>query len=334
MPKSLGSVVNAGLKSIGDTEVTEFTATNILQQLLIEEANNAVRDILSRNRYRWGLKRTILETTAKVSSTSTADAALTNGSPTVTSKDGSGGDDDNFGSVTTSMYGRFASDNTSYKVTAVDTDSSPDTATLEADYKGTTSTGAAYTFLQDEYAFADSDFGELKHLTFGEGASGTYAGRIADQVVHVVDLSEIIRQSGGDLHRDSSGKPMMIARIGVDSSDNPLFKLWPYPGSAYLMDAWYVPFFSENTTFGTSLFGGDAPELAYDAVEYRVVGRAHLYEKQYQEVKYWEDRYQVAVLNLIRGPTTLVDQSIDIETYRRTMNVGFRAESQIIFDRA
>ena len=63
MPKALGKIINAGMKEVGEPEVTSFDANNILQQRLIEVANNAVRGLVDRLDYDWLFKRTTLSTT-------------------------------------------------------------------------------------------------------------------------------------------------------------------------------------------------------------------------------------------------------------------------------
>ena len=135
--KTLGVVVNSGLKVIREPEVTAFTSTNILQEMLIEEANNGVRDILGRfmTSPEWGLKRTTLTTTDDIT---TGTVTVTNGSTTVTSSG------NNFTSVTTSMWFRVTGDQTSYAISSIDTSTSPDTLTLANTYKGTTGSSKGY----------------------------------------------------------------------------------------------------------------------------------------------------------------------------------------------
>ena len=80
MARSIGETVNSALKVIGEPEVSSFTSGNILEETLIEEANIAIRDILARHRFEWGLKHTTLTTTDDVS---TGSVKVTNGSTTV-----------------------------------------------------------------------------------------------------------------------------------------------------------------------------------------------------------------------------------------------------------
>jgi hypothetical protein len=331
MAKTLGAVINAALKDIKEPEITEFTSTNILEQALIEEANNAKRDILSRKRFNWGLSRTTLTTSDDIT---TGTVAVTNGSTTVTSKDDDGVAANNFGSVAAGMYIRVGSDKVSYKVTAVDTDDNPDTLTIETAYVGTTSTSAEYTILKDEYGLTTSDLDNVQFATFSDGQTwfGNNRGSGPNNELGIVDMPELLRGSGGDLHRNTSGKPQVMARIIADSSDRPVFKLWPYPTDQYVIDLWYSTKYSENTTFATNLFGGDAPDLAYDAVEYRVCARAQKWDRNYVEQQYWMQQYQLAIINLIRGPTTITPNAMSVATYRRSYGVTVRAESQVYFD--
>ena len=331
MAKTLGVVINAALKDIKEPEITEFTSTNILEQALIEEANNAKRDVLSRKRFNWGLSRTTLTTTDDIT---TGTVAVTNGSTTVTSKDDDGVAANNFGSVAVGMYLRVASDKVSYKVTAIDTDSSPDTLTIETAYVGTTSTSASYVILQDEYGLSTSDLDSIQFVTFSEGQTwfGHNKGTGPNNEVGVVDMPELLSVSGGDFHRNTAGKPIVLARIIANSSDQPVYKLWPYPKDEYVLDLWYTTKYTENTTFSTNLFGGDAPDLAYDAVEYRVCARAAKWDRNYVEQQYWMQQYQLAIINLIRGPTTITPNSMSVATYRRSYGANVRTESQVYFD--
>ena len=332
MAKTLGAVINAALKDIKEPEITEFTATNILEQALIEEANNAKRDILSRKRFNWGLSRTTLTTTDDIT---TGTVAATNGSATITSKDDSGSNAANFGSVAVGMYLRVGTDKVSYKVTAIDTSvSSPHTLTIETAYVGTTTTSASYVILQDEYGLSTTDLDSVQFATFSDGQTwfGNNKSSGPKNELGLVDMPELLSASGGDLHRNTSGKPMVMARIIADSSDNITYKLWPYPKDQYVIDLWYSTKYTENTTITANLFGGDAPDIAYDAVEYRVCARAAKWDRNYVEQQYWMQQYQLAIINLIRGPTTLTPNSMSVATYRRSYGINVRGESQIYFD--
>ena len=91
--KTLGDIVNSALKEVGEPEVEEFTADNILQQRMIEAANNAVRNLVDRLDYDWRLKRTTLVT---VDDITTGSAAVTKGDATVSSVDSDGDAATNF----------------------------------------------------------------------------------------------------------------------------------------------------------------------------------------------------------------------------------------------
>lgn len=328
---TLGAVVNAGLAEIKEPALTAFDSENILQQRLIDEANNAVTEIMARARYRWGLKRTTLTTAAPIT---TGTVAVTNGSTTVTSKDASGVDADNFGSVAAGQYFRVTGDETSYQIDSVDTSLSPDTATLETAYVGTTATAASYTILQDEYSVSDTDFGELRVVGFGEAVqwySGVPGSRPRAEV-KVVEHRTLFDACGGDFHRDESGKPVLVARQGSDSSNNPVFKLWPYPDAQYVMEFWYTPKFSVASDFATTVMGGDAPDLAYVAVEARVCAAACRWDNDSQNQAYWEGRYSAIKNELVREGTTLTDNSMTAQTYRTYGGRSIRGESQHYFD--
>lgn len=330
---TLGSIVSAAVEEIKEPSIDEFDPENILQARVIDECNNAVVEILARHRYRWGLKRTTLTTADDLT---TGTVAVTNGSTAVTSKDASGADADNFTDVAVGQYLRVTGDYTSYQISAVDTASSPDTVTLETAYVGTTSAAAAYTILQDEYAISTSDFGELKAVGFGEGATwyeDARASRPRAQV-RLVSHADILSACGGDFHRDTSGKPRLIARIGVDSSNQPLFKVWPYPTAQYVLDLWYVPKFTTATAFSTPLFGGDAPDLAYVAIEARACAASARFDESTTQQSYWEGRYRALLNELVRGQTTLTPNTMGVQSYRRYARGGVRGESQHWFDTA
>ena len=168
MADSLGVIVNSGLKAVGEPEVTAFTATNILQEQLIEDANETVHDILEAARYRWGLHRDAFVTKAELT---TGTVSVTNGSTTVTSKDASGNDADNFTNVSAGDYIKVANDNTTYEVASVDTASSPDTVTLSDAYLGTTDADATYKIFQDTYALSITSMDEVMSVSYQESSN-------------------------------------------------------------------------------------------------------------------------------------------------------------------
>lgn len=336
MSKTLGDVVNAAGMEIGEPEISAFTDANILHETLIKEANNAVRAILARCRYRWGLHRTTFVTTAVIDD---GTVAATNGSTTITSKDSSGSNATNFTSVAVGMFFRFAADITSYKITAVSTASTPHTATIEKAFLGTTTTGSAYKIVKDRYLVTDTDFDEPiivtinKSRSYGLGSSGA----ISDRRLDIVDPQVVYNLSGGDLHRDSSGVPGCISRLGVDdsdSTDSPQFLLWPYPDSAYLIELLYTRKFTEQSSFSASLFGSDAPDIAYDAVEYRCCRRACAWDGDLNKVNIWNSEYNNALAELLQreNRTSESGNAMRIATYRRNRIGGMEVRSQIAFD--
>jgi hypothetical protein len=331
MPKTLGTAVNSALKVIGESEVTSFTSGNILEELLIEEANNGERDILNTVDYEWGLKHTTLVTTDNVS---TESVAVTNASTTVTSVTSAGANAQNFGSVTTSMWFRVTSDQTSYEISSVDSVSNPHTITLAVAYKGTTSTAIGYDTFQDTYSLSDSDLDEVQYLTYGLSGHGWALSRWSpDRQVHPVNFNELMERSGGDLHRVASGRPAFFSRLSRDSSDNPRILLWPYPDDDYLMDVWYTILYSENTTFDTNLFAGDAPEIAYDAVESRMKWRAFRYENMHNDAAEEWALYERGLGKLVkRENDTRRDQSPKVATFRRGARGRYPVRSLTAFD--
>ena len=328
MARSLGQIVNSGLKTIKEPEVTEFTSTNILQQELIEEANNRVSLLRNRLQFDWTLTRTSFVTTATVTD---GYAACTNGSATVTSVDSAGADATDFGSVAVGMYFRRPSDTTSYLITAVDIFSTPNTLTLEQVYTGTTTTAAKYVALTDTYAITDTDFDELVNAGYGDGFA---FGVGSKSNLHYVDFGTMFDASGGNMHTDSSGKPRLISHIEPDSSLQTQFRLWPYPDSLYLVELYYSKKFSANTTFATNMFGGDAPDIAYQFVEHGVRARACLFDKQEDEALVWEQRAREALKETERREARedKEDGYFRVETYRTYGGSGIETRSQLAFD--
>lgn len=328
MSTTLGGTVNVGLRTIGEPEVTAFTSTNILQQELIKAANEGVHDILEAARYRWGLFYDGLTTADAIT---TEQVAVTADSTTVTSVD----DDDagamNFGSVVAGDWLRVSGDMTSYRVASVDSVSDPNTLVLEDAYVGATSTGSAYKIVRDIFAISTSSLDEVIIAAYGDNSASYPTSRILN-----VDLRRIFSISGGDLHSDTSGKPRYMAQIGSDSSGNPQFRLWPYPDDQYLIELWYTLKFTSNTTFATSMFGANAPDIAYDAVDHYVRWRACMYDNDPRQADTWYQKYMDARNKVVaREARTYRDgHGVNVVTYRRDRGSvnGFRTESQIAFD--
>ena len=172
-------------------------------------------------------------------------------------------------------------------------------------------------------------------MSFGQGGASWAMSRYSpEQQIYPRNFSDLMSLSGGDLHRDTSGRPLYFARISVDSSDNTRLLLWPYPDDDYLIDVWYSVMYTENTTFATNLFSGDAPEIAYDAVQHRVNWRAYRYDKQYRDA---QDEWQlymhsIGLLNK-RENDYHRDASMKVATYRRGYHGQYPVRSLYAFDR-
>jgi len=314
---------------IGEPQVTEFTSTNILQQMLIAEVNEAVHDLLEASRFRWGLRQDAFTTTDDLT---TGSVDVTNGSTTVTSQDADGADADNFTNVAAGQWFRRTGDQTSYEVSSTSVGASPDTLTLADSYVGTTGTTVGYRIFQDTYSLSISDLDEITIATYGD-SPGYSQDRLG-----IVDMRTLINMSGGDLHRDTSGKPRYLAEISPDSSNNPRIVLWPFPKDQYLIYLWYTQKFTSDTAFSTTIFGTDAPDIAYDAVLKRCRWRACLYDIDNTQAKEWWQLYERDRFNLVsrENRTHRDDQQMTVETYRRTnltRRFGAEVVSQYIFDR-
>ncbi len=326
MAKTLGQILNNALNLMGEPSITSIDTDNILQKALIAESNNAVRDILSRYPFSWGYKRTTLTTTTQIT---TGTCIVTNGSTTVTSSG------DNWGSATTSMWFRVTGDTTSYEITTVTTAGSPDTLTLTETYKGTSNSTASYTLFQDTYALSTTDLDDPAIIAYGDAANwaNSLAGGLPNNQVSLISLKELFDISGGDLHRDTSGRPKFMARISVNSSNYPRYILWPYPNDDYLMELWYSILYSENSTFSTDMFAADAPQMAYDAVEHRVKWRAYKWDRKRDDADDEMKLYQLAIGNLLRRENRPeVDHSIGVERYSRRAGGNYPGRSITYFD--
>jgi hypothetical protein len=330
--KTLGTILNASLKEIGEPEISTIDTDNILQVRLIEVANNAVRELRDRLNYDWTLQRATLSTNADIT---TESAAVTNGDATVNSVTSAGANADNWGSVTTSMWFRAASTQKSYQISSITTSGSPHTLELETTYLDSTSTAIGYRIFQDTYSVSTAGFGELVEASYGD--SGSWAsgiqGYLPNHRLVVVPFSRLMQLAGGDRHRDTSGRPRVICQIGADSSDNPQFILWPYPTDTYLIELFYTLEYAENETFNTVMFGADAPSSAYDFVEHKVVAAAHEWDTNYNSAATYEQRAQIAIANVIRRENReRIDFGFDVETYRRHYGIRYPGRSGIFFD--
>uniref|UniRef100_A0A6M3KZU6 Uncharacterized protein n=1 Tax=viral metagenome TaxID=1070528 RepID=A0A6M3KZU6_9ZZZZ len=329
--KTLGTVVNAALREIGEPAITAFTSTYLMEQQLIAEANNTAREIRDRFEPEWANKRTSFLTTAQIT---TENVAVTNASATITSVDANGADAQNWGTAAAGMYFRAATDTTSYLISSVDAVSDPNTVVLEQTYLGTTATAATYRILKDTYPISDTDFGDLeKAIMPTAGPYSGWANSFPQRQLTYVPLAELLALCGGDRHRDTSGYPTHIARIIVNSSDYPQFILWPFPTTAMLVEVWYQPWITENTTFATTLFGGDAPPTASDAVEHRLKACACRLNKDRDGEQYWEQRYTLALAALIRKENTGAKRSgMDVATFRSNYGINYPVSSAILFE--
>jgi hypothetical protein len=325
--KTLGDIVNSALKEVGEPEVEEFTADNILQQRVIEAANNAVRNLVDRLDYDWRLKRTTLVT---VDDITTESVAVTKGDATVSSVDSDGDAATNFGSVTTSMWFRVASTQKSYQIATATSSSAFE---LESTYLDSTATATGYRIFQDTFAISSvTDFGELVIATYGDGRSWTLNGGGNEQLIHV-PLAELYDRAGGDPHRDTSGRPVLIAEMAPNSSGQTQFKLWPYPTDTYLIELWYATDFANAASFSTTLFDTRAPSSAYDYVEHMTVAAACMWDEDINKSSAFAQKAEVALNNVIRRENReRIDVGFGVETYRRDYGNRYPTRSGIEFD--
>ena len=255
----------------------------------------------------------------------TGTVAVTNGSTTVTSSG------DLFTNIAVGDILRVTSDQTSYAVASTNTSPSPDTLVLEDAYQGTTNAAAGYVIFRDTIALAHSGLDEILVARYGTNAAA------GSDEIQLTNIQNIYDRAGGDIHQNTSGKPQWMAQRSPDSSNNPQWLLWPYPTDAYLVELWYTLRFTSNTTFSTEMFGGDAPDIAYDAVSHRVRERACIFDENMSQAQYWGQQYERARFQLVSRESRAHrdDQNMSVETYRRgTLRThGLTSISQITFDR-
>lgn len=331
--KTLGSIVNAGLKEIGETEITAFTSANLLERNLIDVINNTITEINEEEEYAWAIKRAVLPTVAKIT---TGSVAVTNDTTTVTSVDSAGANATNFGSVAVGMYIRLTADKTSYLITAVDSVSTPNTVTIETEYAGTTTTASGYTILQDTYAISTANFDEIKYISYGDNGDlgSILRGQQGDGTLGQFDsIGDLVVLTGGDLHRDAGGKPRAFARYSPDASDNNQIVLWPYPDDVYVMEVWYKQNYTAATAFATSVFGNDAPDIAYVALDYACRSYACKWDEDDQKAMYWEGKSRECIKKVKsrENRTNHSGNAIKVHTGRRYLR-GTEVRSQIGFD--
>ena len=197
--KTLGVIINAALKEVGEPEITEFTSSNILQQRLIEVSNNATRELVDRLDYTWRLQRTTISTNADIT---TENAHVINGDATVNSVTSDGDDADNWGSVSTSMWFRASGTQKSYQIRSITTSGSPDTLELETAYLDDTNTAVGYRIFQDSYGISTSGFGDLVEASYGDSASWASAmgGVLPDDRLIKKTFPDLMALAGGDRH--------------------------------------------------------------------------------------------------------------------------------------
>ena len=293
MAKTLGATINEALRVIGEPDITAFTSANQLQNLLIDSANEAVHDLLEAARYRWGLSRDAFQTHAKLT---TQKVTVFNGLTTVYSADADGNATaNNFTNVAAGDFIRFGTDLVSYEVASVNTGVSPDQLTLADPYQGTSAaSGTSYVVLRDVYPLSISGLDEIMIVSYGNNSAFTGSDEI-----QLTNIQNITERAGGDLHRNTSGKPGWMAQIEPDSSDNPQWLLWPYPSDVYHIEIWHTIKYTSNSTFSTQTFEGRAPDIAYDAVSHRVRERACMFDENMSQAQYWGQQYERARFQLV-----------------------------------
>lgn len=333
MADTLIDAVNAGLKVIGEGEITAFTDGDILEALLVEEVNERINTLMTEFRPRWALARTSLQLTDDIT---TEKAAVTNGSDTVTCVDDDGADAQNWANAAVGMFFKVKSDNVAYRITAVDKVSDPHTVTIEGNYTGTTSTAAGYVILQNIYSITDTDFNELVLASYGDAPAWGYhlRQRTAEYEMRIVDINTIYAAAGGNLYLDTSGKPGMMARIESDASNQAQFLMWPYPDDDYLMELWYKKKFSSATAAATNLLDADAPDIAYNYIREGCRARAFTYDRQYTDSTAAEAKSERALndLKAMENRDYQDDNDVSVQTYRTSPHGMIESRSQIAFD--
>ena len=334
MAKTVGDIMSNGLVVIGDPIITAVDTDNLLHTQMITEINDRVRMVVGRTRHRWCLQRDILQLTDDIT---TEYVAATAGSATISSVTSAGAAADNFGSVSAGMKIVVGSDTQAYKIDTVTTAASPDTITIEANYNGTTTTASSFVIFQDTYSTASlSSYDEIRMASYGDASAWPLlSGYDPTYELHVVDFSTIFRASGGNLYRNTSGKPKTVCHVASESSGNPQLLFWPYPTDDYPIEVFYSQKFSDQESFSSNIFGAGAPDLAYDFVDYGVRAVACRYaDFAKDDAEYWEKRANAALADLVARENRDFhsDGSLGAETYRNSSMNGVEARSQIAFD--
>ncbi len=176
---------------------------------------------------------------------------------------------------------------------------------------------------------------EIKHITYGQSATWAQglSGQMGDNAINMVNMTRIMSESGGDLHRNTSGRPHLATIVSNAVNEDPRLLLWPFPTKAYLVDLWYKESFSDASVFSTDIFGGNAPGIAYQAVQARCKVRAAMFNEDRGRAQMWEQRYQSSIGHLMRRENREeIDAAFDLQTYRRDYGVTIPTRSGIYFD--
>jgi hypothetical protein len=334
MGLTLLQALNAGKECVGDSVVTALTAGDLQELQIIEEINDAIIELRAETDYAWTYKRTTLKTVADVT---TENVALTNASATATSVDSDGASATNWTTgVSAGMYLRNHVDRTSYLLSTVDAVSDPNTVTLETTYEGTTATAASYRIFQDTYPIATSDLDKIQALTYGDALNwqSYLGGRVPRSEVGLVSFEDLMYASGGDLHRDTSGRPRLCARIGNDASEQPQIILWPFPSEVFVMQLWYTIRYSGLSAITDEIFSQAAPDIAYTAVRARARYRAFRYNEMGRDAAEEYQRFTYCLALLKKRENDLSqDNSMKVATFRRSAAMsGFPVRSGQYFD--
>ena len=333
MGLTLLQAVNAGKECVGDPVVTSFTDGDLQELQIIEEVNDAVAEIRAETDYTWAYKRATLKT---VDDVTTENMSATNGSTTVSSVDADGVSATNWTSgVSAGMYFRNNIDKTSYMISSVDAASTPNTITLETEYEGTTVTAGSYRIFQDTYSLPDID--KIQAITYGDALSwqSYLGGSTPRSELGLVTLEDLMYASGGDLHRDVSGRPRLACRISNDATEYQQIILWPFPTDVFVMQLWYTIRYSVSMSAITDeIFSQDAPDIAYSAIRARSRYRSYKYNEMPREAgeEYQKFTYNLALLK--KGENNLSqDNSMKVATFRRSAGIGgFPVRSGLHFD--
>lgn len=222
MSKTYVTLVNDTLRQIGeDTTTTTLSAsTNRFVRTLAEQVNRCRQEIWAEKRWRW----------AKSTSSFVTNPEYTTGTATVTT-------DTSTIALTTGKFlsthlgwrFKYGSDEQAYEIITV---TSSTTASLDSVYVGSSGSGS-YALRKREYSL-ESDVDSVIAITQvdADGIGNNYHSM---EIMPLIEFS--LRAANPD--NSDSGYPYIAVELGLDTSSNVQYLLWPTPRYRKRIDYYY-----------------------------------------------------------------------------------------------